>query len=243
MTLFQKILAPFTLSLMTGAVDAAPPFPCCLTEEHPVGRANGHAPISVMGDHTHGEGGWMLSYRYMTMEMDGMRRGTNSISTSSVLNDGFFTVAPEWMTMDMHMLGLMYAPSDQLTLMVMANYLETEMRHLVRPLGPLLAAIGDDGFTTRSNGLGDLRLTGLYRFYLKQNHRAHFGLGLSLPTGSIDEKDRTPRPGMPPSFNRNQLPAAMQLGSGTFDLLPSLTYAGRYQDWSWGGTGQRGGSS
>ena len=33
------------------------------------GRADSHAPISVMGDHTHGKGEWMLSYRYMGMGM------------------------------------------------------------------------------------------------------------------------------------------------------------------------------
>jgi hypothetical protein len=31
-----------------------------------------------------------------------------------------------------------------------------------------------------------------------------------------------------------RLPYAMQLGTGTFDLLPGLTYAGRAGDFSWG---------
>jgi hypothetical protein len=192
-----------------------------------------------MGDHTHREGGWMLSYRYMNMQMDGMRSGTARVSSSDVLAaDGGYTVTPKWMTMEMHMLGMMYAPTDNLTLMAMANYIETEMKHQVLSLPPLVAAIGDDEFTTNSNGLGDIRLSALYRFYLEENCKAHFGIGLSLPTGSIDEKDRTPRPpekmGDPPSFNKNQLPASMQLGSGTFDLLPSLTYVQQFTDWSWG---------
>jgi hypothetical protein len=138
------------------------------------------------------------------------------------------------MTMEMHMLGMMYAPTDKLTLMAMANYIENEMKHRVLSLPPLVAAIGDDEFTTKSNGLGDIRLSALYRFYLEENRKAHFGLGLSMPTGSINEKDRTPRPGDPPSFNKNQLPASMQLGSGTFDLLPSLTYVHQLENWSWG---------
>lgn len=36
-------------------------------------RADGHAPIGVMGDHTHAAGEWMFSYRYMRMEMGGQR--------------------------------------------------------------------------------------------------------------------------------------------------------------------------
>lgn len=242
MNTFTKTLhtLTFTLTLtLATASSAAPAFACCATDENHLGRPDDHAPISVMDDHTHAKDGWMLSYRYMNMQMDGMRHGTDRVSSSEVLAaDGGYTVTPEWMTMDMHMLGLMYAPTDKLTLMLMANYIETEMKHSVRPLPPLVAAIGDDEFTTRSSGLGDIEVSALYRFYLEKNRKAHFGLGLSLPTGSIDEKDRTPRPpatmGAMATFNKNQLPASMQLGSGTFDLLPSLTYVQQFEDWSWG---------
>ena len=235
MNSFTKILSLSITLAAVSASDATPAFPCCPADEHSIGRPDAHAPISVMGDHTHREGGWMLSYRYMDMQMDGMRSGTARVSSSDVLDaDGGYTVTPEWMTMEMHMLGMMYAPTDKLTLMAMANYIETEMKHRVLSLPPLVEAIGDDEFTTKSNGLGDIKLSTLYRFYLEENRKAHFGLGLSMPTGSINEKDRTPRPGDPPSFNKNQLPAPMQLGSGTFDLLPSLTYVQQFTDWSWG---------
>jgi len=233
MNIFKYTTLSLSLTL-AAAASPTPIFPCCATEEGHVGRPDGHAPISVMGDHTHAKGGWMLSYRYMNMQMDGMRQGNDRISPADVLANGSYTVSPEWMTMDMHMLGMMYAPTEQLTLMAMANYIETEMSHRVRPLPPLIAAIGDDQFITRSSGFGDLKLSALYRFYLNENRKAHFGLGLSLPTGSIDERDRTPRPGMPPTFNNNQLPAPMQLGSGTFDLLPALTFVQQFADWSWG---------
>jgi hypothetical protein len=169
-----------------------------------------------MGDHTHAKNGWMLSYRYMNMQMDGMRSGTERVSSSDVF-DANYAVAPESMSMEMHMLGAMYPPTDKLTLMVMANYIETEMNHLVNPAVAGMINGGESGFTTESSGLGDLKISALYRFYLEGNHKAHFGLGLSLPTGSIDEKDDTPAMG---GRQRQQLPASMQLGSGTFDLLP-----------------------
>jgi hypothetical protein len=51
--------------------------------------------------------------------------------------------------------------------------------------------------------------------------------GTSFPTGSIDEKDHTPM-----GFVR--LPYPMQLGSGTFDLLPAATYLGQTDNWAWG---------
>lgn len=43
-------------------------------------RPDGHAPIGVMGDHTHKTGEWMFSYRYMQMHMDGNRDGTDHFS-------------------------------------------------------------------------------------------------------------------------------------------------------------------
>ncbi len=186
-----------------------------------------HAPISVMGDHTHGKGSWMVSYRYMRMDMEGMRRGTDRVSSTAVFDAGF-TVTPEKMTMDMHMLGAMYGMTEKLTLMLMVPYVEMEMDHRINPAAPpmLFNVVGGDTFTTESSGFGDTRITALYSL---DGDRGQFifGLGLSLPTGSIDEKDNTPQPGMPPSFPSQQLPASMQLGSGTFDLLPSLTYTSR----------------
>jgi len=232
-----KLLSLFSLSSTLTLTAYAVSFPCCPAEGHSNPRPDAHAPISVMGDHTHAKDGWMLSYRYMNMQMDGMRHGSDRVNSAEVFAaDGGYTVTPEWMTMDMHMLGTMYAPTDQLTLMLMANYIETEMEHSLNPGAPAMLpmVVGDTKFTTRSSGLGDIKLSALYRFYLEDNRKAHFGLGLSLPTGSIDEKDRTPRPGMPPTFNNNQLPASMQLGSGTFDLLPSLTFVQQFDDWSWG---------
>lgn len=44
--------------------------------------ADDHAPIGVMGDHMHKKGEWMLGYRYMHMEMDGLRDGTSNVSTT-----------------------------------------------------------------------------------------------------------------------------------------------------------------
>ncbi len=68
-----------------------------------------------MGDHVHGKGEWMLSYRYMFMDMDGMYKGSNSISSAGVFGNGY-NVTPTRMTMEMQMLGAMYAPNDRITL-------------------------------------------------------------------------------------------------------------------------------
>ena len=184
------------------------------------GRPDGHAPLGVMGDHVHGQGEWMLSYRYMLMSMDGNRDGTDNLTTSEVLQD--FMVAPDDMTMEMHMIGAMYAPTDKLTLMAMLPFVSKEMDHIT--------GMGTT-FTTESGGLGDIKLSGLYQLYNQNRQSVHLNLGFSLPTGSIEEEDDTPAT---PGNTETILPYPMQIGSGTFDLRPGITYLGQTDNWSWG---------
>lgn len=53
----------------------------------------------------------------MFMEMDNNRRGGQRVSDSTVLSD--FITALIHMSMEMHMIDAMYAPTDRLTLMTM----------------------------------------------------------------------------------------------------------------------------
>ncbi|MBT7538959.1 MAG: transporter, partial [Gammaproteobacteria bacterium] len=65
-------------------------------------RADSHAPIAVMGDHTHKTGEIMLSYRYMQMNMSGLATGEDSLSTSELFSQGYSVYAAD-MDMQMHM--------------------------------------------------------------------------------------------------------------------------------------------
>lgn len=209
---------------------------------HTLPHAAGHAPIGVMGDHLHKKGEWMFSYRYMRMHMEGNRIGNDRVSPTTIATtvpNRFFgrpmqpptlRVVPTKMTMDMHMFGAMYAPTNDLTLTGMVNYIEKEMDHLTFMGGMGTAIRG--GFTTRSDGFGDVKLSGLYRLYDDPVHHVHLNMGVSLPTGDIDNRDDVLAPnGMRPTL---RLPYAMQLGTGTFDLLPGLTYHGSIANVSWG---------
>lgn len=197
-----------------------------------IARPSGHAPISIMGDHAHSAGGGMLSYRYMFMDMDGIYRSSSSISSAGVFANNY-AVAPERMTMDMHMIGAMYAPTDRITLTAMLPYTSREMDHSIfAGAAPLIAANGGSStFTTESGGIGDLKLGSLISIAHEGGHHFHGSFGVSLPTGSIAERDLVPGPG---GLLQRQLPAAMQPGSGTFDLLPSLTYTYLGDSWSAG---------
>lgn len=198
-------------------------------------RADSHAPIGVMGEHLHKDGEWMLSYRYMLMDMDGNRDGSSRVSSDEVLQN--YNVVPESMTMEMHMVGAMYAPSDDLTLSLMVPVLSYEMDHLMQMASTdmgmdmgMNAMPMRSEFTTASDGLGDVKVSGLYRLYQQGGDVLILNAGLSLPTGSIDEEDTT---GMSMG-NKVQLPYPMQLGSGTYDLMPGLTYTRAKQNYSWG---------
>ncbi len=178
-------------------------------------RPDGHAPISVMGDHMHAIGEWMVSYRYMTMDMEGLLKGSNSVTASSQLT-GMTTMVPTKMTMDMHMFGTMYAISDKWTLMAMLNYLDNDMT-MIMPMNMSM--------NMGSSGIGDLKVAGLYDLaQWDSGRRIHLNMGVSAPTGAIDEK----------KSDGSVLGYGMQLGSGTWDFHPAITYLAQTENYSYG---------
>jgi len=186
----------------------------------------------------------MFSYRFMSMSMRDSRDGTSRISPEETVttqanpfanppsSPPTLRVVPTDMTMDMHMLGIMYAPSDRVTLMGMTSYQEREMDHITfaGPVGTTRC------FTTKTSGIGDTTLSaliGIGDVAHSANHaRLHATLGVSLPTGDIEADDRVLTPmNTSPSL---RLPYPMQLGSGTYDLIAGLTYADEGDRWGWG---------
>ena len=197
-----------------------------------------HAPIGVMGDHRHHAGEWMVSYRYMSMAMEDNLRGNDSISPPSIVSSisnpfappATVRVVPLEMTTQMHMLGFMYAPNDAITLMAMASYLEKEMRH--QTFMGMAGATALGTFTTRSGGVGDTKVSALINVMDEQHQKLHINLGFSLPTGEITATDAVLTPmNTRPTL---RLPYAMQLGSGTYDFEPGLTYSGSSDHVAWG---------
>ena len=108
--------------------------------------------INALGTHTHLAGEVMVGYRYMLMGMRGKRDGTRTVSTDAVLQD--YMVSPIEMTMQMHMVELMYAPSDKLTLMANLPYRQLSMDHLTT-MGTGFTAESEG--SSRSSGTGPCR--------------------------------------------------------------------------------------
>ncbi|WP_394748403.1 transporter family protein [Spongiimicrobium salis] len=183
------------------------------------GRPDGHAPISVMADHIHKKGEWMFSYRYMHMNMEDLKQGSDDASFADALAN--YRVTPTQMPMDMHMVGTMYAISDNITLTAMFNYISKKMDHVTRMGGT---------FRTEASGFGDIKIGALYQFFNKNRQTLHGQIGISIPTGSVTEGDVTPAS----APNATVLPYPMQIGSGTLDPILGITYLGQNNLLSWG---------
>jgi hypothetical protein len=206
--------------------------------------ASDHAPIGVMADHRHKKGEWMISYRFMHMEMSGNRVSTDSASPDTIATTvpnrfasapvmpPTLRVVPLDMPMQMHMGGAMYGLTDRVTLMGMINYVTSEMKHRTYQGGMGTSVLGN--FTTEVSGFGDTAVGAIIGLDdgSYEHRQVNAALVLSVPTGSITETGTVLTPmNMRPEL---RLPYPMQLGSGTFDLKPSLTARDRTGRWSYG---------
>ena len=183
---------------------------------------------NVLLAHIHKENTWMFGYDYSTMHMEDIQGGSASKTIEDVHQS--YMIAPVHMSMRMHGFSVMYAPTDQLTLMVMAMYNKKSMGLLSKGSAMMPA----QEFTTQSSGWGDIHVNANYIFHHQETQygQSQYGVssGLSLPTGSISKKDFNPLMSM-----NMRLPYRMQLGSGTYDVNLGLLYSGIAEQWYWGG--------
>ena len=75
-----------------------------------------------------------------------------------------------------------------------------------------------------SEGWGDVRFSGMRKFYETEDAKAHFTIGLSLPTGAIDEKNAA-------STERSDTHATR---FGYLRPVARITYLKQAETWSWG---------
>lgn len=192
--------------------------------------AQDHSPVGVMISHGHPKGGWMVSYSFMQMQMKGNRSGTDAIADENVFSQ--YLMSPQSMHMDMHMIMVMYGLSGRLSFMAMAAYQKSEMKMIMLPgvmhmhHGMEMSSTSGD-MDMSSSGIGDTRIWGIYKLMNAESSSLVFSLGVNLPTGSIDLD------GKPPMYEGLRMPYMMQLGSGSVDFLPGITYLKNHKKISW----------
>ncbi len=184
---------------------------------------NDPTPAGVMISHVHKKHEWMVSYRNMYMNMNGMLSGT----TATTKNDVFvnYLMATNKMSMDMHMVMAMYGVTNKLTLMAMFNYNVASMSMSMLDTGTphthggMVMGSTAGSMNMRTAGIGDIKVQVLYSLVKRLRHQLLLSGGISIPTGSIQLKG-----GLESMYPNQRFPYAMQLGSGTLDLMPGINY-------------------
>lgn len=205
------------------------------------GKCGGNMPMNIPG------GGIPETYEYrikispMLMHMKGLRNGTNSINPDDLLGmptmngipTGKFMAVPTQMEMNMLNIAAGYSFSEKFFGGVMLMYKQNSMDMKFNSM--MQTMTGQQGFKMRSEGLADTMLMGKFLLFaddpLIPMHQSSLLFGLSLPTGSIDERNT----GHPLSMRQRELlPYSMQLGSGTLDPMIGLLYQGSRSPLWWG---------
>lgn len=203
-------------------------------------------PAGVMGAHLPGKGKVMMMYTPMFMKMDGSRIGTKRVSPETIVTTvpnrfdmmpampgvqpPTLRIAPEEMSMETHMLGGMYGITDTVSLMVMTAYVEKRMTMITFAgmSGTNRLAVTEGS----TEGIGDTTVGLAFNLWKGHGQRINGALGFSIPTGSIEEEGRMTMPSGMTMTMRSAY--GMQLGTGTYDLVPSLTYMGSAGRVGWG---------
>jgi hypothetical protein len=175
------------------------------------------------------------------MRMEGLRSGTSSVSESSLLGmpmmmgapTGKFMAVQERMDMSMLNLTVGYSFSEKFFAGIMGMYTRKDMD--MRFNTPMQMRTGRSGYTMKSDGFADTMLMAKYLLHADDPliPTSQFSLfaGLSLPTGSITERNSE----HPLNMRKTELlPYGMQLGSGTFDPTVGLLYQGSSSPLWWG---------
>lgn len=206
-------------------------------EEIEANKAVDHAPIGVMGDHYHKKGEWMFSIRFSEMWMGDNVLDGNEISDSEILElpnpfsvmpnmPMYLSVVPQKMTMKMLMLGMMYAPTDNLTLMGMTMF---DMKNMnLNTHRAMMEREYLGSFETSTSDISNVSLTGLYRLTERENSRWHLHLGFDVGLGSNDSVGNVLNP-----MNQKMsmtLPYGMQVSDQALRSILGLTNVSNFSD-------------
>lgn len=200
-------------------------------------------PAGMFGAKMAPEGKLMLGYTPMIMHMSGNYIGSSTVSSQTIASTipsdttiGATTVhekyriVPSSMDVTSHMFHMMYGVTDWANIAIMATYLSKSMT-----MTTFLGTSGTNVLgqsTSATEGFGDTSVASTIRLYQDGMHHLHLNAGLSLPTGSNTETVTMLSPMK--TFMTSRASYGMQLGTGTVDVLPGLTYTGHLAQWNWG---------
>lgn len=219
-------------SLGKGRLDNATP-PAPATAPPPP------APMGVFGADMPPPEKLVLSITPNFANLSGMRIGTRNVSNEYIVNNvPFFLnptrtvrIVPQNIAAKTQVVGLAYGVTKDFSLVFTGGMGEKNLEPLTFSGAAGVQQRGRSYVGTVS--LVDFSLSGIYRVYQDDIHRIQINLGFSFPTGS---NHATFNGLLLPDGSRALVRAfyGMQPGTGTFDIMPGVVYAGHLDKWSWG---------
>jgi len=185
------------------------------------------APIGIMGSMHHK--GFMLSIKHGFMKMNGNILDGKNIGNSKILKmpnplgnmPANLSIIPQNMDMKMTMIDAMYAPSNNLTFMVMATYASRDMK--LNTYSPMMSRGLIGQFNTSSSDLSDISFSTLFQIAQTKHSKWHGEISFKKSIG----KDNSMAQGLTPMGKKMNMimPYAMQPGDGSSSLVLGLTNA------------------
>jgi hypothetical protein len=134
--------------------------------------------------------------------------------------------------MQMHMIMPMYGITDRLTVMAMIGYNGNSMIMRMKEDESMAGMPGMSAqsmpSSSASSGLADTKFYLMYNLIGNCMHRLVASAGLNIPTARITVRGATLQ------SENDILPYNMQLGSGSYEVLPGLVYVGQTDRFSFG---------
>jgi len=229
-----------------------------VTTDHGAGMPGVHIPAGVTGAFMVPAGVGMVNYTPSFMHMSGDYIGSSQVSPATIASSIFsgqtmtmtmmmkssmgmmmpmtmtmpvmLRIVPSSMDSQMHMFNGMYGLTDAINLMYMANYTQKSMSMTTFAGMSGAAVLGQSSGSTE--GFSDAMVGAIYRLYQDKINHLQFGLSLALPIGNQQATIQMLSP--MGAYMTMRAPYAMQIGTGTVDLVPTLAYTGVMGPWSWG---------
>jgi hypothetical protein len=196
------------------------------------------APMGVFGADMPAEGKLVLSITPNFAHLAGHRIGDRGVSSEQIVaTTPWFNsptaklrLVPQHVRVATQTVGLAYGVTKNFALVLTAGMVERNLDMLTFR-GP--AGVQRLGMSyTGTAGLQDFTLSGVYRIYQDPIHRIQLNLGMSFPTGSTGNTFTLLSPAG--QYVTSRAFYALQPGTGTFDVMPGIVYAGYIDQWSWG---------
>ena len=169
-------------------------------------RPDGVAPAGISADRTLSGGTLEIAYRFAHLNARGLQFGKANVLEAEVLALGFSFVPLE-RTIEAHMVSVGLGLTDQLTLLGSAAWLQKNRT----------TASDSVLFFNETSGVSDVEVDALWDLYREGPYRGHLQMGVIVPTGSFDNR------GTFAGGADQMLPYEMQLGSGSFAVVPGIT--------------------